>query len=747
MHKTLLAGAVALMLWTRPGAAQISRWNSGALGDNVVALGRDARGEIWAGTEDHGVAHFSGGKWSGFSVQDGLGDDNAYAIAGDRLGRVWVGHLNHGVSVWNGTGWKNYGITEGPLGERVFAIATSPLDGDVWIAHNAGLTRYSLADDSWTHFNRANGFPTDEISALAFDARGQLYVGTQHQGILAGAPADNFASWRAIIRGAQTMPTTPEGEGLPSNCINALLVAHDGTIYAATDTGLAQSRDGQSWTFVRGADWRAKVVAKGLAPAPEDGRELLQQDYLTALCEDERGLLWVGYRREGYEALRPATEGVSILWPLERPASYPTSMLPLGDGSVLLGYYVGGVKVGDRVPPFSLLPAEAQIQGQLNAQTVAAPAAGAALPSAAGAPEADELKRLLSLVRARSQTPEATRVVQLPDDWTTQGTWWGRYGRYWAALGAMSSPSDYLWGAGREPVNYNVRIGPDADAGDSLRYWIQWLHTADPRSVEMPSIYLDSRITKNYITREDDPAKQQYRRQSEWSDHGEAYPMTKRGPGLFLTVRVPPGNYVLSLFDRNKDGHDAPNWARDYLVSVRPHPQGTDLFDISEFDDQPEWASSRWHDFWGSSWKRFAVRGPQELTIRLDRHNSLNTILAGAFLDEINEEPEAYFDARPAESGAAWHAAPGAARPEDELAETIVGRIAARPKRRSVVVERQRTFVLPGAVAVLPARDGAHRARTNWGAVASHRDVRLCFVPLPGVGGGPGKARPEKSAA
>ncbi len=679
MNKSsFFVGALVLSALARPILAQDSRWNSNEQGGFIVSLNRDSRGEIWAGTEDHGVSHFSGGKWKTFGVKDGLGDDDAYALASDRLGREWVGHLNHGVSVWNGRAWKNYGVNEGPLGERVFALATSPFDGDVWIAHNAGLTRYSLQNDSWTHYNRANGFPTDEISALTFDSLGRLYVGTQHDGVLKGSPDDHFKSWRAI-KGAATMPTSPAGAGLPSNRINDLLVTDDDTLYAATDTGLATSQDfGESWTFVRGRDWKEKVEGKKLTPVEVAGSDsqLLAEDYVTSLTEDDRALLWIGYRRHGYEVRRPLVNKASFYSPADKGENFPyaSAMLPLGDGSVLLGYYNQGVKISDKVPAFTPTAAEqkwAQVQRgwklQINAQLPVAP-----LPKPAGAPSADELKQLLTLVRNRTKTPVATSVVQLPDDWTTQGTWLGRYGRYWACLSAMVSPYDYIWGAGNG-VEYAAQIGPDAPPDDALRYWIHWLYTADERSLEIPNIFLESRVAKGYVNWSDDPTKQEYRRQSEWDDHGEAYPLTKDGLGIYVTLKIPRGDYVLSLFDRNKDGHDGFNRARDYMISVRPHPHDADenaVLGYADFENQPELASSRLRDFWGSDWKRFAVRGPQELTVRLDRNYSFNTILAGVFLDEIKEEPTPYFDAQ-SDAATKWHADKDFTQPQDAVAEAL----------------------------------------------------------------------------
>jgi len=39
-------------------------------------------------------------------------------------------------------------------------------------------------------------------------------------------------------------------------------------------------------------------------PKENLGRELLREDYVTNLAEDEKGLLWIGYRQKGCEIYR-----------------------------------------------------------------------------------------------------------------------------------------------------------------------------------------------------------------------------------------------------------------------------------------------------------------------------------------------------------------------------------------------------------------------------------------------------------
>ena len=651
-------------------------------GDSCEELSRDLAGNIWAGSEDQGIFCFCSGaavdtQWTQFITNSGLGEKNAYAIASDERGAVWVGHANHGVSVFNGQAWRNYDVLEGPIGERIYRIACCPTDGDVWMATSAGLTRYSVSKDTWRHYTRKNGLPSDQVQALAFDGRGNLFVGLACDGLAVGVAATDYQEWRAL---PTPVPTNHAafGVGLPSRLINDLLVGRDGTLYAATVAGLARSTNrGATWLYTRGRNFPDKM--KGRLGGPPPGWKvpgkavldaLLPEEYITCLAEDEAGRIWLGFRQQGVMALAPTGK------PLFRatkqkgglPDDYVTAILPcLGSGPYVATYGGGVVKLEQGPDVKTLAVGRAQsgpfrpVIGVAAGSGLSQPPARrpAPFPSPARAPDLAAFNAMLqelALVRPAREKQQPT-VVALEDDWKTQGQWVGRYGRYWVVLCANWSQAfkgyhvemNDVWGAGWG-VRYDARIGPNCDRGDSLRHWIHWLYTKDNRSLEMSPTYLHSRVLSNYTTWDVD------RRQSEWDDHGEAYPMSKDGPHLYCSLEVPQGLFYLSLYDFNKDGHTGNNRFRDYYVSVRPHPGRLSLdtrgsnwfvlrsfFDLSEFDEKPELAHCRIKDFWGGVYKRFLVRGPTRLAIRVGRNNSFNTILAGVMLDLVEEMPPPYY--------------------------------------------------------------------------------------------------------
>jgi len=114
-------------------------------------------------------------------------------------------------------------------------------------------------------FNAENGLPQSTVQALAFDARGFLWAGTQD-----GAAVYNGRRWRTV-----DMP-----DRMKSSFINAILPAADGSLWFATDGGLARQGPG-GWTVF------------GTGSGLPDNRILCLAEERTG----ERTVLWAGTAR------------------------------------------------------------------------------------------------------------------------------------------------------------------------------------------------------------------------------------------------------------------------------------------------------------------------------------------------------------------------------------------------------------------------------------------------------------------
>ena len=390
----------------------------------VLSMADGDAGRVWVGTEDSGLfcVNPATNQWKQFKARDGLGDDNAYAIAVDRLGRVWCGTLNHGVSVFNGKEWRTYGIGDGPLGERVFDIRCSPADGDVWTATSAGLARYRNRSNQWSYYTRLNGLPADQVQCLAFNPQGDVFAGLQCGGVAIARASERHTQWTVSAapwtfdkEQRTPYPTEPEGDGLPSNLINALLIARDGTVWAATAAGLAWSRDdGRSWRYRRGRDFADRVrgalggAPKGWKPpAKEAEARLLPEDYVTCLAEGADGTLWVGFREKGCAALDAKTAVVRQLfkpYPNDKAAplrdGYVNRLLALPDGGVLAGCYGGGVVRLEPAWISDIRPADTAAPTRPAVLKSAVP-----FPSPAAAPDDAQLGRWTAYRGASKKSP------------------------------------------------------------------------------------------------------------------------------------------------------------------------------------------------------------------------------------------------------------------------------------------------------------------------------------------------------
>jgi hypothetical protein len=355
--------------------------------------------------------------------------------------------------------------------------------------------------------------------------------------------------------------------------------------------------------------------------------QLLPEDYLTCLAEDEQGVIWIGTRQNGFVIADPKTGKRAYGDPqrMGLPDNFVTKLLMLKDGDYLVGFYGGGVV--KPIKPYKLVDRKpARKFGNINKPTFSvAQNDFKDLPSPIAPPTTEDILAMRKKIDQLKTRIPKIYASYCGEDWKTQGDWIGRKTSSWAIMCAARSPDDQRLVT---PGVYELHefIGPHADRNDTIRRWLHWIKTDNPRSLWNPFIGI--------------------RRQAEWDDHGEAYSMAKDGPDLWYWIDVKEeGMFTHRAYFFNKDGHGGNNRFRDYVIEIYAT---NDKFEGRPFDvwrkysilaervtrQQKPLVKSRVRNFWGGVYKEFLLpKGKYYVKIR--RNYSFNTIVSAVILDRL----------------------------------------------------------------------------------------------------------------
>ena len=278
----------------------------------VTILFEDADGVTWAGNRA-GLHHLVNEHWE--KVGNGLPAGPLYSAYTDRAGNLFVG--------------TPVGVFKRPSGDRDFR-QEDDFDGQVrGVAEDAagklwltdpiiGLRRVHEHPLSSQSIEKGRG------SRLLRDRRGNLWVGTQGQGLWRVRPA--------IGSGSALVEKTTAAIGFSDDGVTALLEDREGNIWAATLDGLNRltphkmtavlnlglvssvdaTPDGRVWIGTADAviEFAGGDIQRRRDPKPLIGAPL------GAMHADERGVLWIATNRN---LLRFADSG-DLVVPLAAPA-------------------------------------------------------------------------------------------------------------------------------------------------------------------------------------------------------------------------------------------------------------------------------------------------------------------------------------------------------------------------------------------------------------------------------------------
>ncbi|MFZ5429546.1 MAG: two-component regulator propeller domain-containing protein [Bacteroidota bacterium] len=173
-------------------------------------------------------------RFAHLTIKEGLSQSTVKAIYQDWRGFMWFG-TSDGLNRFDGYNFTHYrNEPDNPhsiSGNDISFIYENPYDSTLWIGtQNDGFSKYCRSLDAFTAFRRnntgQNGLPSDNISTMAATGPGELWIGTQGGGLTRFSMADSSFS-------------TPEFSGqVEFRHINTLLAGLDGSLWIGTPYGL-----------------------------------------------------------------------------------------------------------------------------------------------------------------------------------------------------------------------------------------------------------------------------------------------------------------------------------------------------------------------------------------------------------------------------------------------------------------------------------------------------------------------------
>ncbi len=234
----------------------------GLVSGTIISILPD-NGTLWIGTT-RGISRFDGATWTNYTRRDGLVNNRVNDLLRDHEGNIWAA-TNGGVSVFDGDTWESYTDTQDLMDNRVTSMAVDS-DNRVWLCSkydDKGMTVFENGEFVWyTIWGEENNLPVHEITAVANDADGNIWIGWNE-----GAAYRKNGSW----------VTYSQTDGLAGEAVRSIQQGANGSIWLEFETsaanGYSRHKDGAWQTYFDGGEFANSV--------------------LLTFCETENGDIWL----------------------------------------------------------------------------------------------------------------------------------------------------------------------------------------------------------------------------------------------------------------------------------------------------------------------------------------------------------------------------------------------------------------------------------------------------------------------
>jgi len=250
------------------------------VGEYVVDIIQDTKGELWFGTLQKGVANFDGDNLNYFTTKDGLPSNRITSIIEDKSGNLWFG-TGSGISKFDGTNFINYSENDGLCSDRISNLFIDS-KGTLWIGTWGGACKFdgtefqdfqlpypkigtiinpdtkdwitSIAEDdtgniwfgrdgygvtkfngeSFVHFTTKQGLNANTVQSIAIDNQGDIWIGTRVAEKDKLDTTEQFGQGGLNKYNGNNFVHYPENKGLHNDDVYAIYKSNQNEVWIST---------------------------------------------------------------------------------------------------------------------------------------------------------------------------------------------------------------------------------------------------------------------------------------------------------------------------------------------------------------------------------------------------------------------------------------------------------------------------------------------------------------------------------
>lgn len=232
-------------------------------------------------------------RFTRLTIDEGLSNPAVQVLLQDQQGFIWVG-TEGGLNRFDGyrfIPYRHQPDNENSLGDNEVTALAEDSQGQLWIGlGQQGVDRFDPATQTFTHFEageEGTGLSENGVFAVYVDSSDMVWVGTDGGGLNRIDPSAGTVTW---------FPHDGDSdEGISGGVVTAILEDSEGYLWLGSEEEGLTRLTRETGAFVR------------YQPDEDDPSSLAGEEVLT-IFEDRQQRLWIGLRDVGMSRFDRATE-------------------------------------------------------------------------------------------------------------------------------------------------------------------------------------------------------------------------------------------------------------------------------------------------------------------------------------------------------------------------------------------------------------------------------------------------------